>query len=106
MLTAEELLAGAEMTHEIRIPDELLAGDRAPDKSSTIRIRPLSVGTFQLIMKAASEDPGLIPVLMVKEGLAEPKLTIAQVRNMPVGLLEFILEEIREKSGLTKKKTT
>jgi len=106
MLTAEELLAGAEMTYEILIPEELLSGDGVSGKSGTIRIRPLSIGTFQLIMKGASEDPGLIPILMVKEGLAEPKLTIAQVRNMSVGLLEFIIEQIREKSGLTKKKTT
>lgn len=106
MLTAEELLAGAEMTHEISIPDEFLSGESAGSaQARTVRIRPLSIGTFQLIMKGASEDPGLIPILMVKEGLAEPKLTVAQVRNMPIGLLEFILEQIREKSGITKKKT-
>lgn len=106
MLTAEELLAGAEMTFEVAIPAELLAANASGSgNSNTIRIRPLSIGTFQLIMKSAREDPGLIPVLMVKEGVVEPKLSIAQVKNMPLGLLEFILEHIREKSGITEKKT-
>jgi hypothetical protein len=105
MLTAEELLAGAEMIFDIEIPDDFIDSN-APvsNKPNMVRIRPLTFGTFQLIMKSAREDPGLIPLLMVKEGLVEPKLSMAQVNNLPIGLLEYILEKIRELSGLSKKK--
>lgn len=106
MLTAEELLAGAETIFEITIPEEFVKpGQGTADKPNTIQIRPLTIGTFQLIMKSAREDPGLIPLLIVKEGLVAPAVSLVQVRSMPIGLLEFILEHIREVSGLSKKKT-
>lgn len=70
-----------------------------------VRIRPLSIGTFQLIMKAAREDAGMIPLLMIKECLVEPQLDLPQTRRLPVGLIEFLVTQIRTISGLTEKKT-
>ncbi len=107
MLTAEELLAGTENTRTVEIPETLLGFlNGNPGKSGNVNIKPLSIGVFQLIMKAAREDPEMIPVLMVKEGLAEPKLTVAQVKTLPVGMVEFLVEQIREISGMTEKKKT
>ncbi len=100
-LTAEELLAGAQAVHHVALPADLLG----KSASGSVQIRPLTIGTFQLIMKAAKEDPGLIPLLMVKECLTEPKLNIQQVRDLPVGLVEFLVAQIRMMSGLTEKKT-
>ena len=37
-----------------------------------VRLRPLTVGTLTLISRAAREDVSLVPLLMVKEALAEP----------------------------------
>ncbi len=107
LLTAEELLAGTAVTYDVVIPEAMLGNN--PDgtgNTRTIKIKPLSMGVFQLIMKGAREEPELIPVLMVKEGIAEPKLTIAQIKSLPVGLVEFMVERIRELSGMTEKKKT
>jgi len=103
-LTAEDLLAGAETVHNILIPPELLANKVGA--SGRVQVRPLSIGAFQTIMKAAKEDPSLIPLLMVKECLTEPKLNIQQVRELPVGLVEFLVAQVRTVSGLTEKKTS
>lgn len=105
-LTVEDLLVGAGVVHDIEVPAELLPnaqGNRTA--ASILRLRPLTIGAFQLIMKAAKDDPGLTPLLMVKECLVEPKLDIQQVRGLPVGLVEFLVAHIRLISGLTEKKT-
>jgi len=101
-LSAEDLLSGTQAIHDLKVPEHLLA---TKGKGDTVRLRPLSIGMFQLIMKAAKDDPGLTPLLMVKECLAEPKLSIQQVRELPVGLVEFLVAHIRHISGLTEKKT-
>ena len=72
ILTAEDLLAGADTTFDVMIPSELLQPGKiqgpngaVPDEA-LVRIRPLTIGVYQLIMKAAKNDPGLIPLLMVQ----------------------------------------
>lgn len=111
ILTAEDLLAGANTTFDVLIPPELLQPAKAQGSNGTaphealVRIRPLTIGVYQLIMKAAKNDPGLIPLLMVKESLAEPVMSLDQVRRLPVGLVELLIEHIREVSGLVKKKS-
>ncbi len=102
-LTVEDLLSGAETVHSIAIPADLL-GEKAK-AGGQVQVRPLSIGAFQTIMKAAKDDPALIPLLMIKECLTEPKLSIQQVRELPVGLVEFLVAQIRILSGLTEKKT-
>lgn len=106
MLTPEDLLAGAETTFDVVIPPPLLGGGKVEgDRSPTVRIRPLSIGRFQLIMKAARNDPGLIPLLMVKEALVEPVLTLEQTRQLPLGLVTYLIDQIRQISGLGEKKS-
>jgi hypothetical protein len=105
ILTAEDLLAGANTTFDVVIPAGLLqAKGNEDEEEAVVRIRPLSIGVYQLIMKAARNEPGLIPLLMVKESLVEPAMSVEQVRRMPLGLVERLIEEIREVSGLVKKK--
>jgi hypothetical protein len=111
ILSAEDLLAGAEMTFDIAIPAELMGVSTPSNRADAgttehiIKIRPLSIGTFSLITRAAKNDMDLIPLFMIKEAVVEPLLTLEQVKKMPIGLVEFIIEHVREVSGLTKKKS-
>ena len=110
ILSAEDLLAGADMTFEVAIPTELMGATKptngqAATTERVIKIRPLTIGTFSLITRAAKNDTDLIPLLMIKEAVVAPILSLEQVKKMPIGLVEFIIEHVREVSGLTKKKS-
>ena len=108
VLTAEDLLAGANTTLELAIPPEILRlGQQASSNGSEriVKLRPLTIGEFQLIMKASREDAGLIPLLMIKEAVIEPELSLAQIKKMHLGLIEFLTMNIREVSGLAQKKS-
>jgi hypothetical protein len=110
VLSAEDLLSGANMTFDIVIPAELMGvakptNGQAATTERVIKIRPLTIGTFSLITRAAKSDTDLIPLLMIKEAVVEPVLSLEQVKKMPIGLVEFIIEHVREVSGLTKKKS-
>lgn len=110
-LTPDDLLMGSAVSFEVVIPPHLLHRSdsrvsTAPEDTTAfvVRLRPLTIGTFQLIMKAARNDPGLIPLLMIKESLEQPKLTLDQVRAMHLGLVNFLIAQIRQISGLVEKK--
>lgn len=113
-VTTEELLAGAAMSFDVVVPENVLcpgdkgtsAVDSRPEESgpATVRLGPLTIGTFQLIMKAARDNSELVPLLMIKESLVEPALTLEQVRQMHLGLVNFLIAHIRQISGLTGKK--
>ena len=111
LLTPEDLLSGAEHTYEIAIPLSILHPSHASDQGSEpnsdmmVQLRPLTIGTFQLIMKAARQDTGLIPLLMIKEALVEPPLSLEQVKRLHLGLVNFLIDQIRQISGLTEKKS-
>jgi hypothetical protein len=109
ILTAEDLLAGANATFDVSIPAELLAPSKTvsndpKDEDAVVRIKPLTIGVYQLIMKAAKNDAGLIPLLMIKESLVAPAMSLEEVRKLPLGLIELLIRHIREVSGLVKKK--
>jgi hypothetical protein len=108
-LTPEELLSGANVTFDVPIPNSILRPGQSnltsEEEPVIVTLCPLTIGTFQLIMKAAKNDPGLIPLLMIKEALIKPKLSLEQVKAMHLGLVNFLIAEIREISGLNKKKT-
>lgn len=106
-LTADDLLAGAAQVFDVSVPAHLLKpGASDPEGQPLIvQIRPLTIGAFQLIMKATRQDPGLVPSLMIKESLVNPALSLEQVRAMPLGLVNFFIGEIRHISGLGEKKT-
>jgi hypothetical protein len=108
MLSAEELLAGSALTFEIDVPDAVLAprggeaarsGSGAPARQ-TVRIRPLTVSDLQLVTRAAKESDSLVATLMVQRALVDPALTVAQAAAMPVGVLEFLLNEVMRVSGI------
>ena len=103
LLTAQELLAGSSIVHDVVVPPEVLrpAGGAAADvRAGRIRIRPLRVGTLTLIASAAREDPSLVPLLMIKDAVVEPALEMEQIRRMHAGLVHFLVERINRLSGL------
>jgi hypothetical protein len=103
ILSAQDLLAGSSIIHEIQIPPEILQpGSNSANGavSGKIRLRPLSVATLTIISRAARDDAGLVPLLMIKESLVEPTLTLDQIRQMHVGLAHFLVSQINKISGL------
>ncbi len=107
-VTPEDLLAGVAVTYDVTVPAQFLQREvngQPSDKNLVLQIRPLTIGTFQLIMKAARQDAGLIPLLMIKESLVRPALSLEQVKQLHLGLVNFLIAHIREISGLTEKKS-
>jgi hypothetical protein len=100
ILTAQELLAGSLLVHEVAVPAAVLRPGSEADCAGKVRLRPLKVATLALISKAAREDPALVPLLMIKESLVEPALALEQIRQMHAGLLHFLIAAINRISGL------
>jgi hypothetical protein len=110
LLSAADLLAGSKAVQDITIPTAVLqptreAGGDAGGPGGTgeggcVRMRPLSIAVLTLISRAAREDPGLIPLLMIKEAVVEPPLTLEQIRQMHVGLVYYLVEQVNRLSGL------
>jgi len=99
-LSADELLAGAALTHDIEIPTVL--GPPGPQEASPrkVRMRPLAVRDLQRATKAARDDDSLLSVLMLKEAMVEPALSLDQVHGLHAGLARFLLQELNRISGL------
>lgn len=104
LLSAQELLAGSLLVHDVDIPPQVLnpglgaaAAQAAPRR---VRLRPLKVATLALIAKAARDDASLVPLLMLKESLVEPALGFEQVRQLHVGLVQFLVAAVHRVSGL------
>jgi hypothetical protein len=107
-LTPEDLIAGASVVYDVPIPPEILrpGGENGHTTANMIvQLRPLTIGTFQLIMKASRQDATLIPLLMIKEALVQPKLTLEQVKQLHLGFVNHLLTHIRAISGLSEKKS-
>jgi hypothetical protein len=100
-LTAQDLLAGSQLVHAVQVPAELLRPGQPGAQPGQVRLRPVNVGTMALVSRAARDDPSLVPLLMVKESLVEPQLTLDQVRQLHVGLVHFLVGEINRASGLS-----
>jgi hypothetical protein len=98
-LTAEQLLAGGTVTHEVEVPAEFQ--NAAPDGPADGRVvlRPLTVRDLQRIGKA-SDDDELSASLMIQLALIEPALKPEQVGKLPVGLARFLVERINAISGI------
>jgi len=102
-LSAQELLAGSSVVHDVEVPPELLhprALAAASAEPKTVRLRPLTLGALAVISRAARDDASLAPLLMLKEAMVEPALSVEQVRQMHVGLVHFLLGEVNQVSGL------
>lgn len=100
-LTAEDLLGGGALTHEVEVPSELLSpsGNGAGGPSKVV-LRPLTVRDLQRIGKAAPSDENLSAALMIQQSLVEPELKLEKVAQMPAGLARFLIERINSISGI------
>lgn len=98
MLTAEELLAGGALTFDVTVPAAVLSA--AGMASGQVRLKPLTVRDLQLITRAAKDNDALTSALMVQTALVEPRMTLAQVNAMQVGLLQFLLDQVNRISGI------
>ena len=104
LLAAEDLLASSQTVHEVTIPPAILSPgveDGRAAWSGRVRLRPLSVGILALISRAARDDPGLVPLLMIKEGVVEPALTLDQIRQLHIGLVHWLVGQVNRVSGLS-----
>lgn len=101
-LSADDLLAGSGVVHEIHVPLEILRprDEARRDAPRKVYLRPLSVATVALISRASQDDASLVPLLMIKESLVDPQLTLEQIRGMHVGLVQFLVSRINQVSGL------
>ena len=100
-LTAQDLLAGSQLVHTVTVPGVLLRPGEPDAAGGEVRLRPLSVGAMAVISRAARDDASLVPLLMIKEALVEPVLTLDQVRQMHIGLVHFLVGEVNRASGLS-----
>ncbi len=100
-LAAEDLLAGAQATHRVDLPAELLARAAGDDSPGFVVLRPLTAGAVQRVALAAKDERVLASVLMVQQSLVEPKLSVEQVTGLSAGLLQFLLDKVNKLSGLT-----
>jgi hypothetical protein len=104
VLSAQDLLTGSKLIHHITVPGRVLNPAGATEDNSDaliVRMRPLDVGTLALISRAARDDVSLIPLLMIKESLVEPTVTLDQLRQMHIGLVHFLVTRVYLISGLT-----
>lgn len=99
-LTAEQLLAGSALTHEVKLPDGLLDGDGADLRDAVVVLRPLTVRDLQRIGKATGDDENLSAALMIQQALVEPELKLEQVSQLPAGLARYLVEKINLISGV------
>lgn len=106
IVTAEDLLAGGALTHEVAIPDELLRANGGSVTESHVLLRPLTVRDLQRINKAANEDDGLSAMLMIQQALVEPMLKPEQVSQLPAGLARFLVDQINDLSGISTPRDT
>jgi hypothetical protein len=104
-LTAEELLAGGALTHEVEISTELLGSNGHGFPDARVTLRPLTVRDLQRINKAARDDESLSAALMIQHALVEPALKIDQVTQLPAGLARYLLERINALSGMSTART-
>lgn len=101
VLSPQELLAGSSIVHDVPVPKEILAPGEVEDvEGGLVRMKPLNVTVLTLISRASREDPALIPLLMIKEAMIEPVLTLDQLRQMHIGLIHFLVGKVNLISGL------
>jgi hypothetical protein len=113
VLSAEDLLAGGSITHIIEVPAKILNPATSSEEKSTnqasiktetkilkVTLRPLTISQIALISKAAKEERSLLPSLIIYESLVEPKLSIEQIKQIHLGLANFLISKITQISGM------
>jgi len=101
VLTAADLLAGADAVRDVEVPADLLGGLAVPPADRRVRLKPLTVNDLRLVARAARDNDELTAALMVQRSLVDPALTVRDVSRMPVGLLQFLLREVNAISGIS-----
>lgn len=105
MLSADELLAGGEISYDVEVPMQVLnpAGttDGEPHQSQSVKLKPLTVADLQRVSRAAKDSENLTATLMVQAALVEPAMTVIQVAAMHVGLVEYLLAKVNHISGIS-----
>ncbi len=96
-LTAEELLAGSALTHEVTIPADLLS---ARTTANHVVLRPLTVVDLQRIARAARDDDALSASLMIQQALVQPELSLEGISQLSAGLARYLVERINAVSGV------
>jgi hypothetical protein len=99
-LSAEQLLAGGSLSHQIDIPAELLVANGSKPEATRVVLRPLTVRDLQLIGKAAQQDDNLSAALMIQRALVDPALKPDQVSKLPAGVARFLVAQINRLSGI------
>jgi len=99
-LTAEELLAGSAITHQVEVPPDLIGTNGKTPSPAQVRLRPLTVRDLQQIGKAGQDDEAISAALMIQQAMVEPGLRLEQVSQLPAGLARFLVEKINEISGV------
>ncbi len=103
--SVEDLLFGGSVRHVESVPEQVLDpfGRREDVQLAEhqIVVRPLTLGMLEIISRAARDDAGLVPVLMIKEAVEEPALTADQIRSFHVGLVHWLLGVINRVSGIS-----
>lgn len=99
-LTAEELLGGSAITHEVDIPAEFLQGNGQMPGDARVVLRPLTVRDLQRISKASHSDDSLSAALMIQHSLVEPELKLEDVTRMSAGMARYLVERINDISGI------
>ncbi|MBV7336004.1 hypothetical protein KFU94_48765 [Chloroflexi bacterium TSY] len=102
LLNADDLLLGSQALHNVTIPAAILTPVAHNSESQTgyVQMRPLNIAVLTLISRAARDDASLLPLLMIKEAVVEPALTLDQIRQMHVDLVHFLVSQINRISGL------
>ncbi len=103
VLSAGDLLSGSGLIQEVEISSSVLAPGSEPPNgnlSGIVRLRALSVEKLGLISKASRQDVSLVPLLIIKEALVEPTLSLEEIRNLNVGLVHFLVSRVNAISGL------
>lgn len=99
-LSASDLLAGSELVHEVVVPPQFYGAAPGSDGPRGVRLRPLNVKDLQLISRAARESDSMTSSLMVQRALVEPRLELAEVYRLPMGLMSFLLAQVNRISGI------
>jgi hypothetical protein len=100
-LTAEELLAGTTLTHEVELPASLVGVDGTADVPGRVVLRGLTVRDLQRIGKAGRDDDELAAALIIQRGLVEPALGLEQIAGLPAGVARFLAARINDISGIS-----
>ncbi|MCH8498908.1 MAG: hypothetical protein LAT63_10545 [Marinobacter sp.] len=98
MLSADHLLTGSNLSHDIEVPASLLGPVDTQER--LVRLRPLSVQDLRLIGRAARENDDLTATLMVQRAMVEPVMTVQQVAQLPAGLMHYLLHQVNRISGI------